>query len=501
MSPICRGVPFCFAFFVSMALAQPRAITILHVNDIHGHFLPERVSGSDDTLLVGGFEALSHYLRIERTRSPNSLFMDAGDIMTGNPICNRKHRGVFGGALVELLEMVDCKVGVLGNHEFDISQENARKLAAISAYPTLCANLVDSTQYLFAPNGMTIHEIGGLHVGVIGLIYEELRAETNPSNLQGLEVKDIAQTAQTLIDQLDPVTDLILLLTHNGVDKDRELARKIHHADVIVGGHSHSRLLEPLRENGILIVQAGCHLRELGVLDLEVAGDTVCSYRGRLIPVVVENIQPDLRVAAFCDSFRVLLDAEYGEVIGQLAVDWIRGYHEESNVGNWICDRMRDVFNADIALVNAGGIRTDIPAGPVTRLQIAELLPFNNGIVLFNATGAQLQRFAERQVSAHSLREHGLVEMSGMKIGYRLHGERLDTLICEIGGESFEPNRTYRVVSIDYMAASQWDRYLGFQPQDVQLTGQLLSDFVMAQVQEAEDSIHSEVEGRLSRLP
>ncbi|MBM3324544.1 MAG: bifunctional metallophosphatase/5'-nucleotidase [Calditrichaeota bacterium] len=497
MLSIFRGMLFCFASLVSMALAQPRHVTILHVNDIHGHFLPEPVSRSGDSLFVGGFEALSHYLRLERTRNPNSLFLDAGDIMTGNPICNRKHRGVFGGALVEMLEMLDCNAAALGNHEFDISQQNARILAAMSVYPMLCANLVDSTRHPFAPKGTAIYEIGGVRIGVIGLIFEDLRAETNSSNLQGLEVKNIAQTAQERIDELDPITDLIILLTHNGIDKDRELARRIHHADVIVGGHSHTRLTEPLRENGILIVQAGCHLRELGVLDLEVVGDTVFSYRGRLIPVVVKDIQPDSRVAAFCDSFRLLLEAEYGQVIGQLAVDWIRGYHEESNIGNWICDRMRDALNADVAFVNAGGIRTDIPAGPVTRLQIAELLPFNNAIVLFNATGAQLSKFAEIQAR----REHGIVEMSGMKIRYRVRGETIDTLICEIGGESLESARTYRVVSIDYLAISQWERYLGFQPQNVQQTGQLLSDFVTAQVQQTQEPIYSKVEGRLKRLP
>jgi 2',3'-cyclic-nucleotide 2'-phosphodiesterase (5'-nucleotidase family) len=501
MSPICRGASFCLAFCVSIALAQPRAITILHVNDIHGHFLPQRLSRLDDTTLVGGFAALSHYLRIERTRNPNSLFIDAGDFMTGNPICNRKHRGVFGGALVELLEMVDCRAGILGNHEFDISQENARELAAVSAYPTLCANLVDSTQRLFAPSGTALYEVGGVRVGIIGLICEDLRAETNPSHLQGLEVRDIAQTAQAYIDQLDPVTDLILLLTHNGVDNDLELARKIQRADVIVGGHSHTRLFEPLRENKILIVQAGCHLQDLGVLDLEVAGDTVSSFHERLIPMVAQGIQPDLRLTAFCDSFRLLLDAEYGEVIGQLSVDWIHGYHEESNVGNWICDRLREAFSADIALVNAGGIRTDIPVGPITRLQIAELLPFNNGIVLFHADGAQLETFAETQARDHAFRDHGIVEMSGTKIGYRLQGDDVDMLSCDIGGEPLDSNRSYLVVSIDYVAISQWERYLGFQPKDVQHTAQLLSDFVMAQVQAAESPIHSQVEGRLSRLP
>jgi 2',3'-cyclic-nucleotide 2'-phosphodiesterase (5'-nucleotidase family) len=495
-----RTWPLCLLLFISTAIAQPRAITILHVNDIHGHFLPEQVSRDTSKILMGGFPALSFYLNIERNRAPNSLFMDAGDFMTGNPICNMKYRGAFGGALVELLEMTGCQVGCLGNHEFDISQENAKLLASISTYPILCANLVDSSQHTFTPSGTAIFEVNGLRIGVIGLILNDLSQETNPAHLRGLMVKDIAETAQNLIDQLDPVTDLIILLTHNGFDNDLLLARQIRNADVIVGGHSHTRLTEPARENGIVIVQAGSHLQDLGVLNLEVAGDTVYSYSGHLVPLLAEKIEPEPRVAAFCDSFRLLLDAAYGKVIGQLGVNWVHKYYEESNVGSWICDRMRQEFHTDIALVNAGGIRTDIPAGPVTKLQIAELLPFANSIAVFSTTGVQLRKFAEIQVRAQAFKEHGIVEMSGMQIGYRTHNKQIDTVTCEIAGKPIEDSRTYSVASIDYVV-EQYERYLGFQPQSVQETGQLLSDFIMAQVQSAREPIISKVENRLRQLP
>jgi 2',3'-cyclic-nucleotide 2'-phosphodiesterase (5'-nucleotidase family) len=259
--------------------------------------------------------------------------------------------------------------------------------------------------------------------------------------------------------------------------------------------------MEPVRENGVVIVQAGSHLHDLGVLDLQVAGDTIYSYEGHLVPLLAENVAPEPRVAAFCDSFRLLLEAEYGKVIGQLGVNWVHKYYEESNVGSWICDCMRREFQTDIALINAGGIRTDIPAGPVTKLQIAELLPFNNSIVLFSAKGAQLQKFAETQVRGHAFKEHGVVEMSGMRISYRMRGNEVDTMLCEIGGKSLEADRTYTVASVDYVAVDQHERYLGFQPQGVHDTGQLLSDFIMAQVQSTREPIVSQVEGRLRQLP
>jgi len=485
----------------SIVFAQPRAVTILHVNDIHGHFLPESALRQGDTVQIGGFAALSHYLREERAGNPHTLFLNAGDLMTGNPICNMEHRGVFGGALVELLEMLDCDADVIGNHEFDISQDNARKLAAMSAYPTLCANIVDTAGQLFAPAAVTTCEVNRLRIGIIGLVLDDLPHVANPAHLEGLQVKDIAETAQEYIDELDPVTDLIILLTHNGFDNDRELARQVEGADIIVGGHSHTRLSEPVRENRILIVQAGSYLKDLGVLDLEVAGDTVYSCRNRLVPLLVSGTQPDSTVVAFCDSLEAVLDAEYGQVIGQLAADWIHGYEEESNVGSWICDRLREAFKADVALVNAGGIRTDIPAGPVTKLHVAQLLPFNNSIVLFSATGTELQRFAGRQGRVQAFREHGIVEMSGMKIAYRQRGGEIEIVNCEIGNEPLDIEREYQIVSIDYVAESQYERYLDFRPQNIQYTGQMISDFIIEELKKSKGPIFSEVEGRLKRVP
>jgi 2',3'-cyclic-nucleotide 2'-phosphodiesterase (5'-nucleotidase family) len=488
-----RSVLGCLIVWVSVAAAQPRSLTIFHVNDIHGHFLSEPSTERSDKAMVGGFASLSHYLRAEHERVPNSIFLDAGDFMTGNPICDIEYRGAQGGALVELLEMTGCKADVLGNHEFDISRENTHKLTSISAYPILCANIADSTGNLFAPIATAIYEIGGVRIGIIGL--------TLRMNSKGLEVKDLATTAQHYIDEMDSTTDLIILLTHNGVDNDRELARKVHNADVIVGGHSHTRLSEPVRENGVLIVQAGCYLKDLGVLDLEVAGDTVYSYQGHLIPLLAVGTQPDSRAAAFCDSFKLLIDAEYGQVIAHLAEDWKCAYNEESNVGDWVCDRLREAFEVDIALVNAGGLRDDVPAGPVTKMQVAELVPFHNSVVLFSADGVQLREFAKNQAHAHAFKDHGTIEMSGMSITYRRHGEDIEIVTCEVAGKPIDSKHEYRVASIDYVAISQCDRYLGFRPQSVQETGQLFQDFVIEQMQESDNPILSRVEGRLRQIP
>ncbi len=212
-------------FVVSLSFAETRSVTILHVNDIHGHFLPEPAHWRNDKALIGGFATLSHYLRENRAQHPEALFLHAGDLMTGNPICNFEHCGVKGGALVELLERLGCDADVIGNHEFDISQENTRKLAELSSHPTLCANIIRADGSLFAPYASVQRDVNGVRIGIIGLTLQELPHITTPKHLEGLQILDIAETAQIYIDKLDPVTDLIILLTHNGFDEDRKLAQ------------------------------------------------------------------------------------------------------------------------------------------------------------------------------------------------------------------------------------------------------------------------------------
>ena len=158
---------------------------------------------------------------------------------------------------------------------------------------------------------------------------------------------------------------------------------------------------------------------------------------------------------------------------------------------------MREAFNGDVALVNAGGIRTDIPAGPLTKLHIVELLPFNNSIVVFYATGAQLQKFAMEQARAQVFRKHGIVQMSGMKIRYRRSGGEVESVECEVGGLPLDATKNYRIISIDYVAVSQWKRYLTFEPQNIRHIGKQLSDVIIKEVNKTKEPIRSQVEGRL----
>jgi 2',3'-cyclic-nucleotide 2'-phosphodiesterase (5'-nucleotidase family) len=479
----------------------PREIVIFHTNDIHGHFTAEPAGRGGDHALIGGIDALSYDLDSLRHVYPHSLYVDAGDLMTGNPVCNIVYRGVKGGALQEMLHRCGIAAECLGNHEFDLGARHLREWIAASPYPVLCANLRDQSSDTLVTAAARMVNVNGVRVGLVGVLLDDLAGEVSSEALRPFVVDDAAASAQREIERLDPSTDLIVILSHMGVEADSLMATKLHHADVIVGGHSHTRLEKPKRVNGIIIVQAGSYLKDLGVLRLQVEGDSVVSDSGFLVELRQPRNPPHNDAVRLADSLQTVIQSEYGQVIGYLQTAWRSSYYTGSNVGNWICDRLRARYQADVAFVNAGGIRGEIQRGPVTKLAVLQLLPFTNSVVLFDATPGDLRTLADEQARAQGLHTHGVLEMSGMKVTFSAHDSVVTVKNIEVDGKPLDENRSYRIVSIDYVAISQWNRHLGFKPHAVDTTGELLSDVIMDEIAKISAPIGSDDAPRLVEVP
>jgi 2',3'-cyclic-nucleotide 2'-phosphodiesterase (5'-nucleotidase family) len=489
------------ALSATLAYAQPRELTIFHTNDIHGHFTAERASWRKDSVLVGGMAALSYHLNRLRAEHPNSIYLDAGDLMTGNPVCNMVYRGTKGGALQEMLYRCGLAAGCLGNHEFDLGSAHLLEYVAAAPYPILSANLRQKSDGKAVTAASHVFEQNGLRIGVIGLLLDGLAGVASQTAIAPFVVDDAATCAQREISALDPATDLIVLLTHMGVDDDSVLATKIRGADVIVGGHSHTLLKKPLRVEGTVIVQAGSYLRNVGVLTLQIAGDSVASFTDSLVELTRPAEKINTPAAQLADSLETVVRATFGQVIGEIGERWVRGYYTGSNEGNWICDRLRERHQGDVALVNAGGIRADHDTGPITLLQVMEILPFSNSIVTFDVHGRDLLKTAEEQVRAQGAHKHGALEMSGLTVDYSLKNGQPVLVAAKVGGQIVDPDRVYRVVTIDYVAQSQWEEYLGFKPANVKATGELISDAIGEEIRLAKGPIQADSIPRLREVP
>ncbi len=441
-------------------------VTIFHTNDIHGGFLPSTQEGKNGgpSSRVGGFLALDSWLRAHRSEHPNSLLLDAGDVMTGNPICELDKEGVKGVDLVEMMNVAGYDCFEIGNHDFDDGLANAQALVARFKFPVLCANvkLTDGTPV--AKEAYHIYEVGALRVGVIGLLMDGLGRVVPAETMAKLQVERTVDVAKRLVAEINPQTDVIVLLTHQGLDMDRALARQIGpEVDLIVGGHCHTQLAHPLKENGVLIVQAGCSLDALGRITLQVKDDKVVSHDGELIPLKADDAAPGPEMKAIVDRVEAQVMGLFGEKLGTLENDWKRNYYGESNLGNFVADALREEFGADFACINSGSLRKNMAAGPITLLDVYEVYPFTNPVVTFEMTGEELLGILRHNAVSAVQHDHGILQVSGVAYEYAREGKDGARIVtATVGGEPIDPAKTYKGVSGNFIVADKAEKYLGY---------------------------------------
>lgn len=493
---------FSVAFSTIMVSAAvvaetPRTLTILHTNDMHATFIPREAMWikTSPRPMVGGFSELGFIADSVRAGRTDVLMMDAGDVMTGNPITERLYRNASGGALFEMMNMMGYDVWCPGNHDLDISQDNLRGLVSIARFPTVSANLLnDRMEFPLGNRPYVILERGGIRIGIIGIMSQGLSSLVNQNNLVGLRVLSPVETLQRYVDELDPKTDLLIALTHQGVDEDSTLASQVHGLDVIVGGHSHTRLKKPKLVNDVIIVQTGSNTENLGVLDLSVADDRVVHYDGRLIPLWAGRERAASRVSVFADSLQKEIEKEYSEVIGLLRADWIRR-DTLTAFASFVTEAQRTAVQADVAFMNVHGIRKDIAAGPMTKRDLFEALPFRNVLTTFQLSGRELRRVLD-----HSARTRPGIYMTGISGRWE---QRADSILIwsdiRVGSSPIDDKREYSCTASDYFVGEA-RRYLGLEPANIIFLSRTLFDTVEKAVR-AEHDIQPRLAATVRRAP
>jgi 2',3'-cyclic-nucleotide 2'-phosphodiesterase (5'-nucleotidase family) len=475
------------------------SILILHTNDFHGAVEPQGVEGDGATSDRGGLVNLVSLIEQIRSDDPErTLLLDAGDAFQGTYVSN----STYGSVVMAALNIASYDAWALGNHEFDWGQDPLRARIAQAKFPTLAANLLDARtgETWDAVEPYTIVPVGRARVAILGLTYPDTPAINKAANVEGLEFLEAEETVRRYLPELEEQADLIVVLSHLGYDGDKALARAMDGLDVIVGGHSHTFLERPQVINGTIIVQAGAKGEVLGRLELTVdlANGEVIDYSrgGNLLrvtnDVVVVNQEVQALVSAALDEATETMN----QPIGETAVALEPQYAGEFALGNLVVDAMLaadiDGQPADIAMHNTGGIRAGLPRGPVTYGQLYAVLPFDNQLMALDLTGAQVLRILDRSVGSRP----GAMLVAGMAFRFDMSkpaGQRI--LEATVGGDPLDPERVYRVVTIDYLAG-------GGDGQDtfLQGTGLAYGDdevWVVAEYIRANSPVHPRAEGRI----
>jgi 2',3'-cyclic-nucleotide 2'-phosphodiesterase (5'-nucleotidase family) len=494
---VLTAILFLFASSLfSYAAAETVDLTILHINDFHGNLLPK--PGKDGKPATGGMAYIAKMVTDEREKNPDgTLLLSAGDMFQGTPISN-----LFRGKpVIETMNRMSFDAMTLGNHEFDWGMEAFGDLRKAAAFPFLSANIVDEKGALLpGVKPYVIVQRKGLKVAVIGITTPETHYATKPGNLKGYRVIAVEKVLPALIEKVKKEgAGPVVVLSHMGLDEDREMASRVSGIDLIVGGHSHTEVKTPVVVGATIIVQAGYYGQQLGVM--KIAADTetkkITQYSERRILRKVKagpNDAYDEAVAGIIKKYDDQIRGEFGRVVGETRVDLAKRPFE-SNLGNLVCDAMRESAGAEAAIQNNGGIRTTIPKGKITLEQVYMLLPFDNNLMTMDLTGAQIIDILEQNAKTE-----GMLQVSGLKVVYDLAAaEGLRVKELAIGGKPADRSRTYRVTTNDFLAAGG-DRFGMFREGKNAVIGDNVRDAFLDYLRK-HSPVYPRTEGRIVVTP
>jgi 5'-nucleotidase/UDP-sugar diphosphatase len=410
----------------------PLKLTVLHTNDHHGRFWPN----SDGEYGLAARKTLVERIRAEvAATGGHVLLLDGGDINTGVPESDLQDAEPdFKG-----MNLLGYDASAIGNHEFDKPLAVLEKQRQWARFPLLGANIYNKTtgQRLFEP--YRVFDKGGYKIAVMGLTTDDTHKMVLPENVANVEFRKPADEAAKLVPQLRGQADMVIAATHMGhytdgragvnAPGDVEMARAVKGIDLIVGGHSQNPVCmaaenkrndayvpgqpcAPDRQNGAWIVQAHEWGKYVGRADFVIHAGKVELLKYQLLPVnlkqrqadgtrkvYTEPIAEDAAVRDFLKPFQdngqARLTMPVGETVGVFDGDRNRVRAQPTNLGVMIARSMLDRTGADLAIMNAGGVRDSLPEGRITYRDVLKVQPFGNQVSLVRLNGADLLKYLE----------------------------------------------------------------------------------------------------------
>ena len=462
------------------------SLTIMHMNDTHAHadLMPNMVTAIKEV----------------RAADPNALLFNAGDVFSGTLYFNQ----FKGQADLALLNMMDIDAMIFGNHEFDLgSGENGHKslseFVSKANFPFLSANAdfsgdaymggISNNSYTESPEDGIVYsgivkEVNGEKVGIFGLTTEDTANISSPVNVKFQNYIEKANEAVAAFESKG--INKIIAVTHIGFDSnpemgnDLQLAKYVDGIDVIVGGHSHTQLNEPVvitadeagaAKDPTVIVQAYQYSQLLGELKVEFDDNgVVVGQAGQLIDVASKAA--DQEAAAVLAPYKAEIDSLTNQETGAVAKKPLLNPRltdsnvsvraNETELGNLVTDAMLAKAKEKnekvvIAMQNGGGIRAAIDEGPITTGEVIAVLPFGNDPAFVQLTGEEIKQILEYSVRLAPAESGGFLHVSGMKFTYdstKEEGSRVVSMQVKVNDqyEDIKADQTYLVTTNNFTA-------------------------------------------------
>lgn len=472
--------------------AEDLRLDLMWSNDVHGgidraqatfmnpEFPPQLGGGASAATLIKQVRGMS-----DKQRS--NLLLDIGDFFQGRPVGTVTK----GRAVIEYMNAIGYDAMTIGNHEYDIMEDELINTLQLAKFPILTCNVLDkrTNEIPHYAQPYTIVNRLGLKIGLLGFTTTDTEKMSFPEHIKNVvflsEKEAVAKYVKILREE--EKVDLVIVLGHAGLPYDivpgylsrydnkgnpladtryavwgydaQEIAREVEGIDIFIGGHMHRGVAQPWIDpvTHTMVIQGYAYGSNLGWITLKVdpKTKTVSGYEspamreGSMITLFEDQFIPDEDIAPMIQKQVDIAEKGMDEIIGSAGVYLSRtNVDAQSLMGNTIVDAMRHEVNADFAFMNLGGVRADIKSGPVTYRNVFDVMPFDNMVVSFKCSGEFLRRIIETRVEGG---RHGMI-VSGGKVVYskkRKNFERVTSL--QIAGQPWDPNRIYTVATTDFL--------------------------------------------------
>ncbi|MBM2323628.1 MULTISPECIES: thiosulfohydrolase SoxB [Marivita] len=403
---------------------------------------------------VGGLDRVATVVNAIRADRPDALLLDGGDTWHGSYTCYQTEGQDMVNAMNQL------RPDAMTFHwEFTLGSERVREIVEGLPFAALGQNIFDAEwdepAELFPP--YQFFERGGVKIAVIGQAFPYMPI-ANPGWMfpeYSFGIRD--ENMQAMVDEVRAQgAECVVCLSHNGFDVDKSMASKVTGIDVILTGHTHDALPEPVLVGDTILIASGSNGKFVSRVDLDIQNGRMMGFRHKLIPIFSDVIEPDAEMTAVIDEQRAPYKAELEEVIGQ--TDSLL-YRRGNFNGTWddlICDALMSEREADIAM--SPGVRWGpslIPGDDITREDLWNVTSMSYGKAYRSEMTGEfikiiLEDVADNIFNPDPYYQQGgdMVRIGGM--GYRIdigkpQGERITDMVLLKTGEAIDPAKNYVV--------------------------------------------------------
>jgi len=464
---------FLLTYTANLFASETEQIRIITTNDLHSYLKPiyyrylddikpwGKVSREGDYVnkakiegKIGGMAHVASVIKKLKAEKPGkNLVFDAGDTWHGGGI-TFFDKGV---AMVKIMNAIGYDAMVPGNWEFFYKNDHFLDLIDKANFPVIAYNLADKEWEEPVLDQYIIRKVGQLKVAVVGYTYPWTALTSAISGAAkwykfGIKEDEARDLLAEIRKNEDP--DMVVFISHGGFGLDQKFAKRVDGIDVMLSGHTHDEVLDPVVWNDTLVFQGGAHGKYVVSLDLEIKDKKIVDFEYRLNKVMQNRIDPDPEVSKLVEEAYLPYDSELSKTIGSSDVLMHRRDFWQSTVGNLITDAMREIQKTDIAFFPAWRFGASVLPGKITKEDIYNVIPTEGHIFTFSMRGKEIKNLLENILSSVVNRDPytrvggDMIRFSGMKIICDLvkpAGKRV--LKINIGGEEFNQEKAYSVAS------------------------------------------------------